>query len=400
MNLLGALDGEGRWALGGVGRELIHRAHAMGGATDASTDPQFGSILGQDPEVLKILLTEMAVESGLNLLFHSMVVDVEVHDGAVASVVVANKAGLHRLTASVIVDATSDADVVAKAGGEFVIGRHEDGKMQPASRIFRVGDVDMKRVFDYLAENPQDLKPPTGWTGGDFDVEVLRNTPGATLEGFGDLIRTARAAGDWDLPRWRLGLYTLPGRSEVGVNVTRIHGIDGTDPVAVTRAEVATTLQMAQVLRFLRSYVPGFESAYIVSAPHQVGIRETRHIRGGYVLSQRDVMDGRSFDDQIGRGAYPLDVHDVENGKGLSQLWPIPRSYGIPLRCLLPVGLQNVVVAGRPISASHEAAGTAAALAASERMPPARLEYATLQSTLEAQGALLRRAESEAAAAG
>ncbi|MGC0273143.1 FAD-dependent oxidoreductase [Pseudactinotalea sp. Z1739] len=408
MNLLGAADAEGYWALGGIGRELIERLIPIHGATAPQLDPQFGSILAHDPEMLKVALLEMAVAEELDILFHAIVVGCVSGNGSVTGLEVATKAGVRTIEASAIVDATGDADILAAAGGSFEHGRGPDRKSQPASRIFRVGGVDMKRVFDYLAENPADIKPPRGWTGDTYDIDALRATPGATIEAFGDLIRRAKKAGDWTIPRWRLGLYTLPDRDEVGVNVTRVHGIDGTNPDDVSRAEVVTVLQMAEVVRFLQKYVPGFEHARISSAPHQVGIRETRRLRGSHILDTDDVMSGRDFDDQVGRGAYPLDVHDVEPGKGGSVLWPIKRSFGIPLGCLVPEELDGLVVAGRAISATHEAAGstrgqavcmvtghaagTLAALA-SRQQSVHKVPHTQLQATLLEQGAILERSE-------
>jgi hypothetical protein len=194
-----------------------------------------------------------------------------------------------------------------------------------------------------------------------------------------------------------------------------MHGIDGTDPDDLTRAEIETQLQILESLRFLRKYVPGFEDSYVVSSPFQVGIRETRHILGGYVLTKEDVVTGRDFPDQIARGAYPLDIHDVNataatrtdvKGGG-TDLSKINRSYGIPARCLVAADIDNLVVAGRAISASHaaaasargqpvcmatgHAAGTMAALAARREIKPAMLDIAELQKTLAAQNAVLER---------
>lgn len=409
MNLLGAADAEGCWALGGIGRELIDRLVETGGATPPALDPQFGSVLAQDPELLKLTLLAMAVEADVELLLHATIVDVVAGEDGPVGLRVATKRGLERIPARVIVDCTGDADVAAGAGAEFTIGRPGDHLAQPASRIFRVAGVDMEQVWDYLADHPEDLAPPKHWTGGAYDIAHLRETPGVTVEGFGSLIREARDAGDWRIPRYRLGLYTLPGSDVVGINVTRTHGVDGTDPDALSRAEVETSLQMLEVMRFLRGYVPGFERATLVSSPYQVGIRETRHVHGGYRLGERDVMEGRSFDDQIGRGAYPLDVHHVESGSGGSTLWPVARSFGIPVRCLIPEGLDRLVVGGRAISATHEAAGSirgqavcmvtghaagvVAAMSAAQSCAPRALDVSALQELLRSQGAVLERGE-------
>jgi glycine/D-amino acid oxidase-like deaminating enzyme len=416
MALLGSVDGEGYWSLGGIGRELVERLEPMGGATKATIDPQFGSVLGHDPELLKVAVLEMAIEAGVNLLFHSTVVDALTEGGRVTGLLVANKRGLEVIPASAVVDCSSDADVVAHAGGSFTFGRDEDQLTQPASRIFRVGAVDMGRVWDYLAEHPEDRQAPEGWTGSDYDIDYLRNTPGATVEGFASLIRKAKAAGDFHIPRYRLGMNTMPGRSEVTINITRVHGINGTDPDDVTKGEVATQLQMLEVVRFLQKYVPGFEDTHIVAAPYQLGVRESRHICGDYLLTRDDVLEGRSFPDQIGRGSYPLDIHDVKpeatvlgtkvKGGGVT-LWPIMKSFGIPVGCIVPRELHNVTVGGRSISATHEAAGsirgqavcmvtghaagTLAALAALGSCSTQEVPTALLQDTLREQGALLER---------
>jgi hypothetical protein len=415
MSLKGVNDGEGRKALGGVGEELIEGARGMDGATPVSHHPRHGSIMGQDPEAMKLKLIEMTKECGLDLLLHTFLVDAQVERGAVRAVRVANKAGLESISASCFVDCTGDADLAAKAGAAFVHGREGDGLMQPASAIFRVGGVDLDRIWAYLSEHPEDFEAPQGYNGGEYTVEKFRNTPGVGAAGFRSLIRKARAAGDYHVPRDDFGFNPLPGRREVTINLTRVHDVDGTDPDDLTRAEIESQLQILEGTRFLRKYVPGFESCYVVSNPFQIGIRETRRVQGGYVLTQEDVMAGRDFDDQVARGAYPLDIHEVADpqapkraGKvegGGTDLSKIERSYGIPARCLIPAGLDNVTVAGRAISATHAAAGSArgqpvcmatghaagtiAALAARHACAPSKLEITEIQTVLRRQKAVI-----------
>lgn len=429
MNFLGAVDADGRWALGGIGRELVERLRARGGATAAKMSPLFGSVLAQDPEALKIELLRMAKEAGTDLLFHSIMVDTVVDAGRVTSLVIANKSGLEVIPATTIVDASGDADVVASAGGGWVFGRPEDGQAQPASRIFFVGGVQFERTFDYLAENPEDRQPPPGWrkpapTLAEAEpatappLDHLRDTPGITVEGFSAALARAKAAGDLTIPRSYMGLYTYPGRSEIGVNLTRSHRVDATKPDDVTRAEVETQLQMAEAVEFLRKYIPGFEQTYIVSAPHQLGVRESRHIEADYSLTERDVLSGASFEDQVARGAYPLDIHDIGagvvtggrkvTGSGVCVM-PIQKSFGIPMRSLIPAGLTNVVVAGRCIAATHEAAGsvrgqavcmvtghaagTIAALASLDGVAVRELPYERVRARLDEQNAVVDEGE-------
>ena len=193
-----------------------------------------------------------------------------------------------------------------------------------------------------------------------------------------------------------------------------MHGIDATDPDQLTRAELEAEKQVMEVFRFLKANIPGFEESRLLGTPYQVGVRETRRIVGEYMLTADDVLRGADFPDAVARGAYPLDIHDVArnttvmhrqvHGKSETMV-VLSRSYAIPYRSLLPQRPDNLLVAGRCISATHEAissargqsvcmatghaAGAAAALAALACVPPRKLDVATLQQTLRKQGAIL-----------
>lgn len=413
MSLKGVHDGDGRKALGGIGDELLDRARAMRGATPVVAHPRHGSVTGQDPEALKLALIEMVRECGAGVLFHSFLVDALVDGTTIASVRVANKAGLETLRARCFIDCTGDADLAARAGAKTVTGRESDGRTQPASAIFRVGGVDLDRTWAYLEDHPEDFETPPGYIGDEYSVAKFRSRPGVGVAGFKSLIAKARAAGDYTIPRDDMGFNPLPGRREVTINITRVHAVDATDPDDLSRAEIESQLQVLEALRFLRKYVPGFADCHVVSQPFQIGIRESRRVLGDYVLTGEDVLAGRDFDDQVARGAYPYDIHDVGGdaarggaGRG-THLSMIRRSYGIPARCLIAAGAGNLVVAGRCLSATHEAAssargqpvcmatghaaGTIAALAALRGVAAREVPIRDIQSTLAAQGAVLDR---------
>ncbi|RYY67238.1 MAG: FAD-dependent oxidoreductase, partial [Comamonadaceae bacterium] len=357
---------------------------------------------------------EMVRDSGLQLLLHAVAVAQHVDQERVQAVRVATKAGLEIIPAQCFVDCTGDADLAARAGAQLVAGRERDGGMQPVSAIFRVGGVDLEQTWAYLEEHPEDFETPPGYVGDEYTVAKFRAKPGVGCAGFRSLIAKARAAGDYTIPRDDMGFNPQVGRPEVTVNITRVHGIDGTNPDDLTRAEIESQLQILEGVRFLRKYVPGFQGCYVVSNPFQVGIRETRRIRGSYVLTKEDCAAGRDFPDQVARGAYPLDVHDVGPNPtgslvpgGGTDLTQVRRSYGIPARCLVAQGVENVLAAGRALSATHEAAGSArgqpvcmatghaagtmAALAALDGITPADLDRVRVKATLESQGAVLAR---------
>ncbi|PKL20903.1 MAG: hypothetical protein CVV48_10600 [Spirochaetae bacterium HGW-Spirochaetae-4] len=416
MTLLGASDGEGFKALGGIGDEVFKRLIEYDAGTITAVDTLYGSVKTHDPELAKLVLLEMARASGVEFLLHTFIVDV-IQDGReITGLLVANKGGLEIVGGKFFVDCTGDADIVRLGNGEFTVGRETDSLTQPVTTIFRVGGVDLNEIWKYLRENPDELDVPETFSGTSQTLEYLQKTPGVHFDTFKKIILEARNAGEYDIQRDGIGISTLPGRNEVTVNMTRIHSVDGLDPDALSRAEVELQGQVLKAIEFLKNKIPGFKNSRIISIPHQVGIRETLHVKGDYKLTPDDIMNGQDFPDQVGRGAYPLDVHDIHvdsevlgrkvSGGGVTLL-KINRSYGIPARCLVPVSFDNVTVAGRSISATHEAAGsirgqsvclvtghaagTYAALASLKNCSIRDLNISRLQQVLESQGAILQR---------
>jgi hypothetical protein len=189
--------------------------------------------------------------------------------------------------------------------------------------------------------------------------------------------------------------------------MTRVTNIDPLDPDDLTRAEIEARLQVMQLFRFFRERVPGFENARIAATGAQVGIRESRRIVGRYTLTAEDILQGRHFDDAIARSAYPIDIHNpTGSGTTTHRLAP-GSSYEIPYRCLIPINREQLLVAGRCISTTHEAlastrltptvmtlgqaAGTAAALANERNVNVSAVEGEELRRILIDDGVDLRR---------
>jgi len=266
----------------------------------------------------------------------------------------------------------------------YAVGRDADGLTQPMTLMFRMVEFDRTRFGTYVEEHPDQ------WRG---------------VHGLWDLVAQAEASGELDLPREDILFFATPHDREVSVNSTRVPG-RGHDVWDLTRAEYCSRRQMRQINRFLRTHVPGFEEAYNAQSGAAVGVRETRRIRGQYELTGEDVLRARKFDDAIARGSYPIDIHAPE-GKGtvLTRL-PLREAYDIPLRCLLPRGVDRILVAGRCISGTHEAhssyrvtpiamatghaAGVCAALAARDVRSPHAVHHREVQRELLRQGASLR----------
>jgi hypothetical protein len=254
------------------------------------------------------------------------------------------------------------------------------------SLIFRMAGFDPDAFSTYVEASPAQ------WAG---------------VHGLWDLVREATLAGDLDLPREDVLLFAMPRPEEVTVNSTRVGGVRGTDVWDLTRAESESRRQARQVAAFLQRYVPGFRRAYLSQTGAMVGVRETRRVVGAYVLTADDVLTARKFPDVIAHGSYPIDIHDPFGRGTVLRRLPPGEAYDIPLRCLIPKDLDDVLVAGRCISATHEAlsscrvipismatgqaAGVCAALAARHGLPPARIEARDVQEGLRRQGAILLR---------
>jgi hypothetical protein len=380
MRLLPSDHGPGEPVVGGVLLDLMDRLLKTGGAVAPSEDT--GYTVPIDPETYKSAALDLLDDAGVSYLLHVFASGIVGEEGRPEGVVLETKSGPLVVEAPVIVDATGDGDMAAAAGAEYELGR-DDGLVQPMTLMFRIVDFERAGFEAYVREHPDQ------WRG---------------VAGLWELIQQARDAGELDLPREDLLFFATPHEHEVSVNSTRVSNVLGIDVFDLTRAERLARLQMAQIVRFMRRRVPGFERAYAVQSGTTIGVRETRRIVGEYSLTGDDVRAGRHFDDVIARGSYPIDIHDPKGGRGtLLERLPMGGAYDIPLRCLIPRDVDGLLVGGRCISGSHEAhssyrvtpialatgqaAGVTAALAARAGVAPRAVSVREVQQVLLDQGA-------------
>lgn len=386
-------NAQGKQVVAGIAQEIVDRLMDLDACPGHLRDTVgfVYSVTAFDPEVLKYVAQEMLTEAGVRLLLHSFIVDARMQGDVVQSVIVRNKSGEQEYSARYFIDCTGDGDLAALAGAPFEKGRRPDGATQPMTMNFRVGGVDLAPVVKYIRENPQEfyhqmtfdhLEPLTG-VSGFFTLWKEANLP---------------------IPRDRLLFFAGVRKGEVNVNTSRIVGKDGTNVLDLTDAEVEGKRQVKMIVDFLRAKIPGFENCYLIALPTQIGLRETRRILGDYQLTGEDVLNGRRFDDGIARSAYPIDIHNPKD-TGLTFMGAPDDAYDIPYRCLLPQKVENLWVAGRCFSATHEghssarltitcmsmgqAAGTAAAMALEQRCSPRDVDVTTLRERLRKQGSIV-----------
>ncbi|WP_197276421.1 FAD-dependent oxidoreductase [Bacillus sp. JCM 19034] len=237
----------------------------------------------------------------------------------------------------------------------------------------------------------------------------MGDVPDSAVSGFFSLIKRAKADGRFNVDRDRVLLFELPTEGEVSVNMTRVIRYDATDGQALSKAEVIARKQVMEVVEFLQNDVPGFEEAILINCGTQIGVRESRRIIGEYVLTGEDVVSGAKFEDVIALGSYPIDIH-APDGNEINVIKMKPGTiYDIPYRSILNKKVPNLLVAGRCLSATHEAlasarvtptamligqaAGTAAAIAAKEETLPRNISINHLQHNLRNQGCYLSENE-------
>jgi len=308
---------------GWIVQELVDRLRAAGALRNWYYSHTF------DTEVMKLLLEEMATAAGVTLLYHTLVVDAIVEDSRLRGVVLESKAGREAVTAKVVVDATGDGDVAARAGCRYEFGRPSDGLLQPMTLMFEIrglGDWEMndaRVLYDAMTEAMAREKIP-------YEMPFSRSK-----------------AVPW--------IISAPPRGTGDVQLTHVYRMNTLDPTDLTRGTIEARRQAHQAMAVLKR-VPGLEGIELVQTAPQIGVREGRRVRGRHWLTVADLKAGRRFDDAVTSCGFVVDIHDVE-GRAEGAQKPLIRiqPYEIPYRCLVAEDVRGLLLAGRCISGSHEA---------------------------------------------
>lgn len=331
-------------------------------------------------ETLKLCYDEMLTKAGVSFAFFTYLTDVICENGTVRYAICCGKGETYAVEAKVFIDCTGDGDLAALAGASFQKG-DENGNMMAGTLCGIWNGIDWTR-----AKGPQNRFLDQAFAEKMFTVED-RHLPGV----------------------WKISTNTG------GSNAGHVYDVDGTRASSLTDAMVAGRKQLQEYRRYFRKYLPGYEAAELVITGTQIGIRETRRIEGQYQLNLEDFINRANFPDEIGRYSYPVDIHasnsspeaHAEFEKMMQTLqYRDGESYGIPYRALVAKDLNNVLMAGRCISADRymqasvrvmpccfitgQAAGAAAAMAAKQAQPEvAKVNISALQDALKQAGAYL-----------
>lgn len=273
-------------------------------------------------------------EAGVQVFLHSLVTDVLLDGDAVAGVVAYTKQGKLEARAKITIDASGDADLIAMAGFPSFVG--QDGRVQNPTMIFRLGGVDTER---FVREYGEDTIMPEHVT---------------------ELIKANNGHG-YFLPRAKIWLFTTPRPGELLCNCTRVIGADGRElnplfAADFTEAEFEGRRQVREYARFFRDHLVGCESSFVDDTGTQVGVRQTRQGLGVRKLMNRDVVEGTKFRDGIARSPWPIELHSGDKPR---VEWLLDDVYEVPYGCFVPERGENLLFAGRCLSAEHEAVASA-----------------------------------------
>ncbi|MBN2242949.1 MAG: FAD-dependent oxidoreductase [Acidobacteria bacterium] len=374
-----------------------------------------------DPDWWGLLAFEMMRENGVSLLLHSLAVDAVKEGDTVKGVTVENVSGRQTVFGKILIDCTGEGEFAARAGAPYEILPKD--RMEPHSLSFTADGVDWEKVLDYIRRNPEEFEferfqenTQHSWT---YDELAARIRKVDSIEEFGEVMgyRSIKMRG-LETGEWHgssgIGFFLIP--REGGViqahfqHSSQIGDCDATNVGDLTFAEIECRRQIVVAWKFIKKYLPGFEKAYITRICPEVRIREGRRIMGDYVLTGEDVVEERKFEDVVYKSAFPAGAVHVVGPGTLGTMKPpdVPKnggSHDVPYRCLVPRYIENLLVAGKAISARREAyqrflmqnmvsgqaAGVAAALCARDNITPRMLESDVneLQRILVGQGAIL-----------
>lgn len=375
-------DGKGNLVIKGLVEEMLDRLRGVNGliepdeATRGSSKLEdilkwrrYGATGGEDkivrwspvidPELMKCVCNDMALESGVQLLFHAWFSRAYMVDNKVRGAIFESKSGRQAVLADIVIDCTGDGDVFYTAGEEYTTGN------LPLGLVFRVANVDCEKAEQFLSIPGKDEQVSA-------DIKAVRGINGGYS--FGELPQGFYMRSNIDNVVWFNN--TLAG-SAVSVD-------------DLTKVEIEIRQAMLRTLEYFRKNVPGFENAVVIDTAPQVGVRSSRVLCGEYTITRKELMEGASYSDAVVfaqppyRGFQPEDV--------LKQ---------IPYRCFVPKHTEGLLVAGRCISGDFgaiellrvvptamlmgQACGTAAAIAVQDKVAARDVDVKKLQSSLRKQ---------------
>jgi hypothetical protein len=354
---LGFHDREYRQVVKGIADEFATELIAAGGAAPPALDPKCGSVFSLNVHAFKILAARKLTEAGVKILFQALFVDAIVEGNRVTGAYVESKSGRLQIDAKVVIDTSGDGDLAARAGLTWEKGRTKDGLVQAPTLVFTIGGVNASQLIEACRDDRLVYRE---WFKSYPDIQKkfvshLDSLSAYVFGGFADLVEEARNQSGLDIPQSRVVGVKTHVQDEFLVVMTRVLGLDPTDIENMSQSFSRLYKQIPAIIQLFRGWIPGFSNAYLREIAPIMGVRESRRIIGDYVLTAEDVISGRRFDDAVSMGGYHIDIHRPSGSWVESYN---VRAYTIPYRSLMSKDADNLLMAGKCISATHEAIGS------------------------------------------
>ncbi|MCM1297121.1 MAG: FAD-dependent oxidoreductase, partial [Muribaculaceae bacterium] len=380
-----------RRCVAGVMDEWVTMAEEKGGFENNRS-----WVLSSDPEIMNLTADRLLEKYNVKCLLHTWVADTIVENEEVKGVIIENVDGRSAIMAKIVVDCTGNGDVMARAGAEYRIS----DELQPMTLPFFLADVDPSGEIAYEDELLIPIGPEPGYLGKEgLDYSSRRRDIGINVN---DPL-LSKAYEDGELPffggPWFGGLRL----NYPWVNTTRVYG-SAVNARELTDAEIEARRDAHTIADYYRSHCKGFNRSWIMTTAATIGIRETRRLVGEYTMTRDDIVERNNVNDSIALGVWPIDIHPPKGQNGAHNMY-VPLPYPISYRSLVPVKIDNLLVAGRCISTEREALGTirvgatcgaighaagvAAAIAAIKGIKPRNVDINELQGELKNQNAIV-----------
>ena len=362
LPLLGFLDLNGKQVIAGMAQEWVDRLTARGMCEGHRVCPKHNSVTCFHSETFKLVAIDWLREEKVDVLLHLEACDTKVEDGRLKKVTFYGKGNRVQVEADMFMDCTGDGDVAYLAGAEYGMGQEATGILQPPTVMCTVEGVDTAKLFDHIEKHPDEMTySATIDHRPGYDAPYFRASKNHVFVGLRSTFTRLRAEGKLPVERETLIYIKSPNPGEIYINSTRLLRTDATDIVSLTNAELEGQRQVGELVKMLREEVPGFENAFISAIQPNLGVRETRRISCRDTVRAEQAVAGEIPADTVALNAYKIDIH---SGVDRSTIFStIKEAYGMPYGCLVPKGINGLMVAGRSV-------GVDAKVMASSRIMP------------------------------
>ena len=349
--------------------------------------------IAYETEGLKYSLEKLCIDNNVTLMYHTTLLSCQKENNKITSCTVYSKGKLYTIEAKCFIDATGDANLATMADVECVYGDNDNQHIQSMSTILHIANVNDDCIDRKVSSKTY--------------ANCVRTNDRRVLYGFEKEIIEAREKGLLSFyPRTRINAFETGNKGEYMINMSIVNVEDAFDPIQFSKAEIEGRKQAIEIFNFLKTYIPCFSDSILVSTGSSIGVRETRKIKGLYTLTQEDLLNNVMFKDAIAMGAYPIDLHNSNNGLIERKKLKENSWYSIPYRCLVTDSVDNLIVTGRCISSNQiansalrvslilmaisQAAGIAASMSVIENVSTKDVNIDKLRSKLLENGAFLQ----------